>query len=113
MEIREVRQDGVTVLGLTGRLDAESAHSLQSRFQALMDDGESRFVIESSGLNYVSSSGMRLLLETARRLEPAGRIGLCSLQEPVRRVFEIAGITLLLGIFDSLPDALKHCQAGQ
>ena len=113
MEIRESKQDGVMVLGLIGRLDAESAQPLQIRFQKLMEAGESRFVIESGGLSYVSSSGMRLLLETARRLEPGGRIVLCAVQEPVLRVFEIAGLTWLLGICDSFQEAVQRCQAGR
>ena len=114
MEIRESKKDGVVMMGLTGRLDAESALLLQSRFEALIGEGEHQFVIEAAGLTYVSSSGMRLLIETARRLEPrAGRLLLCAVPEPVRRVLDIAGLTSLLRIFDASEEAIRHCQAGR
>jgi anti-sigma B factor antagonist len=110
MEIREARQDGVLVLGLSGRLDGESARPLHTRLQALLDEGERRFVVDAAGLTYVSSSGMKLLLAAVRRLEPAGgRIVLCALQAPVRRVLEIAGLTSLFAICASAEEAVKCC----
>jgi anti-anti-sigma factor len=112
MEIRELKKDGVVVLGLTGRLDAESVPALQSRLQALIDAGEHRLVVEAAGLTYVSSSGLRLLLEISKRLDRhAGRLVLCAAPESVRRVLEIAGLTSLLRLFDTSKEAIGHCQA--
>src|SRR6476620_1673247 len=112
MEIRESRKDGVVMLGLAGRLDAGSAPALQERFQNLIGQGERRFVVDGGELTYVSSYGMRLLLDTARTLEPpAGSIVLCSVRAPVRRVLDIAGLASLFRIFDSSEEAVRHYQA--
>ena len=97
------------MLGLAGRLDAGSAPALQQRFQKLIGQGERRFVVDGGELTYVSSSGMRLLLETASTLEPsAGSIVLCSVMAPVQRVLDIAGLTSLFRIFDSSEEAVRH-----
>ena len=111
MEIRESKQDAVVVLGLTGRLDAESVGPLQNRLQELIGVGEIRFAIEIAGLNYMSSSGIRLFLETAKRLEPqGGRVVLFALQDPVRRVLEMAGLAALFNICATREEAVGRCR---
>lgn len=111
MHIQESKKDGVVVLGLTGRLDAESARPLQSRLQALIGEGETRFAVETAGLSYMSSSGIRLFLETAKQLQPqGGRVVLCALQDPVRRVLEVAGLASLFQICATCEEAIERCR---
>ena len=69
------------------------------------------FAVDAAGLTYISSSGLRLLLQVAKQLEErSGRVVLCALQESVRRVLEIAGFTSLFGIFSSPEEAIQDCQ---
>jgi anti-anti-sigma factor len=108
MDIHEERKDGVLILGLAGRLDALSAKVLEEKVLAVIDGGESRFVIDLSRLDYVSSAGLRVFLLASKRLNPSGgKIALCSLQEPVKQVFDIVGFYSILSISDSTEAALK------
>ncbi len=108
MDIHEERKDGFLVLGLEGRLDATNAKVLEDKVLAVIDGGESRFVIDLSQLNYVSSAGLRVFLLASKRLNPSGgKVALCSLQEPVKQVFDIVGFYSILSISDSKDEALK------
>ena len=79
--------------------------------QERIDQGERRFAVDAAGLTYISSSGLRLLLQVAKQLEErSGRIVLCALQEPVRRVLKIAGFMSLFSIFSSSEEAIQDCQ---
>ena len=108
MDIQEERKDGFLILCLEGRLDAVSSKTLEEKILAVIAGGETRFVVDLSRLDYVSSAGLRVFLLASKRLTPAGgKVVLCSLQEPVREVFEIVGFFSILSIVNSKDEALK------
>lgn len=108
MEIREERKEGFLVLALAGRLDAANSKVFEDKILATINGGEKQFVIDLSELDYVSSSGLRVFLLASKRLNPAGgKVVLCSLKEPVRQVFDIAGFSSILPIVASREEALK------
>jgi anti-anti-sigma factor len=108
MDIHEERKDGFLVLGLEGRLDAVSSKMFEEKVLAVIDGGETQFVIDLSKLDYVSSAGLRVFLVASKRLIPAGgKVVLCSLQEPVKQVFDIVGFFSIFSILGSKDAALK------
>jgi|SRR5262245_266047 anti-sigma B factor antagonist len=108
MDIHEDRKDGFLVLGLEGRLDAVSSKVFEEKVLAVIDGGETRFVIDLSRVDYVSSAGLRVFLVASKRLNLSGdKLVLCSLQEPVKQVFDIVGFYQIFSILSSKDDALK------
>lgn len=98
----------ITVLKLQGRLDAHTVGQLERALTEAQLSGDRAIVIDLSELNYVSSSGLRVLLtgrSNARRR--GGDIFLCSLRPPVREVFEIVGFVAVFSIFDTLEQAVE------
>ncbi len=112
MDIREERKNGVLVLALVGRLDATTSKLFEDKILATIDGGQKQFVIDLSQLDYISSSGLRVFLLASKRLNPVGgKVVLCSLKEPVRQVFEIAGFVSILPIVTSREEAFKKLQS--
>jgi anti-anti-sigma factor len=108
MVIHEEKKDGFLVLSLEGRLDAISSKVFEEKVLAVIDRGETRFVIDLSQLDYVSSAGLRVFLLASKRLNPSGgKVAICSLQAPVKQVFDIVGFYSILSISDSKDEALK------
>jgi anti-anti-sigma factor len=108
MVIHEEKKDGFLVLSLEGRLDAISSKVFEEKVLAVIDGGETRFVIDLSQLDYVSSAGLRVFLLASKRLtRSGGKFAICSLQEPVKQVFDIVGFYSILSISDSKDEALK------
>ena len=109
MEITERKTADVVTLGLSGKLDATTAKTFEEKLLSQIESGERRFVINLAQLDYISSSGLRVFLLAAKRLNIAnGKIGLCSLQDPVREVFDIAGFSSVFSIYGSDDDAIKN-----
>jgi anti-anti-sigma factor len=98
LEIREETVDEVRVLGLTGRLDTDTSADLELAVQDLIDAGGSHFVIDLSGVGYVSSAGLRVLLMLGKSVDGKGSLRLCGLNPTVRQVFDVAGFTQLFAI---------------
>jgi anti-anti-sigma factor len=99
LEIREETVDEVRVLGLSGRLDTDTSADLELAVQDLIDAGGSHFVIDLSGVGYVSSAGLRVLLMLGKSVDGKGSLRLCGLNPTVRQVFDVAGFTQLFAIF--------------
>jgi anti-anti-sigma factor len=106
VEIQERKTDGIVFLFLKGRLDASTSPLLEEKMAGLLDAGETRFAIQSAELDYISSSGLRVLLMGAKRLRgTAGKIVLVSPKPHVKDVFDIAGFTAIFPIVASEAEA--------
>lgn len=106
MNIQETRSGAVVVLALSGKLDGFSAPALEAQITRLLSDGAKRIVFDCSGLEYISSAGLRVFLATARHLQTAG--GQCSfaaLPIAVREIFRLSGFLELLEVHNTVADA--------
>lgn len=99
MKIQENKRGNIVVLELDGRLDASTSGMLEERLFDLMDQGEKNFILDFNQLEYVSSSGLRVLLMAAKRTgSTGGKVVLSSLKEAVKEVLEIAGFCAIFPI---------------
>jgi anti-anti-sigma factor len=100
IEIQQEQQDSLRVLTLSGRLDTETAVDVELALQDLLGAGERQFLIDLSGIGYVSSAGLRVLLGLAKQLDGGkGSLRLCGLNPSVTQVFDVAGFSKLFAIF--------------
>lgn len=98
------------VLAPKGRLDHESCEAFQADLrphaEACARDGMA-MVLDLSGLEYVSSAGLRCLMIAAREAKArAGRIVVAAMQPVVAEIFQISRFNLVLEVFPTLRDAL-------
>jgi anti-anti-sigma factor len=107
MDITEQTSNAIVILSLTGRLDAVSADPVKQRLLASVGAAPC-LVLDFAGLTYVSSAGLRVLLELARRVQSAkGKLALCAMVRHVQQVFELAGFAALIPIFATRDEALS------
>jgi len=112
MEIKEEKRGDVKIIGPRGRLDAETSPSVEKWLMNLIDQGERRLVLDFSELTYISSSGLRLLIEVARNLQKTnGKLALCALNDYVGEVISIAGLTSIFSIYPTCEEAVGHAQS--
>lgn len=107
MTIHEERVGDVVVVAPMGRIDSTTSADLDTRLLALDAEGRRQVVVDFSGVEYISSAGLRILLTLAKRArDKAGRVALCSLDQSVRQVFDLAGFTALFSIVATRDDAI-------
>ncbi len=106
MNIRETRTGAVVVLALSGKLDGISAPALEAQITRILAGNVKRIVFDCSGLEYVSSAGLRVFLSTAKQLQTAGgRCGFAALSAEAHKVFRLTNFLELLEIHDTVADA--------
>ncbi|MBT3394455.1 MAG: STAS domain-containing protein [Waddliaceae bacterium] len=98
----------VLVLNVGGRLDAASSPIIEKSVFEFIDAGNRKIVLNFSGVAYLSSAGMRLLLSSTKRLKSLeGNIVVCCLSDMVMDVIKMAGFDHILNIQASEDEALK------
>ena len=104
MKIQERQEGKWRILGVAGRVDSLTAPQLDAAFKQLIDDGGSWLKLDLSGVEYLSSAGLRVLLATLKAVRAlAGDLQLYSPRDNVRSVLEISGFSNLFTIGD--PDS--------
>jgi len=98
MTINKIRQNGEITFELAGRLDTTSAPQLQEALLPAFDGADS-VTLEFSGLAYVSSAGLRVLLMGEKTAKSKGvPMRLAGVSEDVMEVFEMTGFADILTI---------------
>ncbi|MBC8101222.1 MAG: STAS domain-containing protein [Cytophagales bacterium] len=99
--------DGTPVLDLSGEVDSYNSPKLRERMVRLIDDGQSRLVINMSGVDYIDSTGLGTLVGGLKRAsEKGGSIRIICPNEQIHKVFSITGLVKVFQIFDNEQSAL-------
>ena len=116
MKVRHEVLGPVTLLCAEGRLDFGSAPGFQREIEAVLAGGGTAptgVIVDCTALEYVSSAGLRVLLQAARAARQ-GKISfaLCALKPAVREVFELSGFDRLMDVHADRATALAHGSQG-
>lgn len=108
MQILIEQQRDVTVVSMTGSLDALTAEVLTAAFSEQVSSGNTRLVASCSGLEYTSSAGLRVLLATLKETrQRGGDLRLAEVQDKVRRVLDLSGFTGILKCYPDVNSAVE------
>lgn len=107
MEITAAERGDATVLAPVGRIDTVSAPVLEQEINRAIEGGTKKILLDLSGVSYISSGGLRVLLSAAKRLRnPGDRFGLCCLSPEVLKIIKLTGFTSIFEIHQSEGEAL-------
>lgn len=107
MTISRVQEDGVSVFILAGRLETTTTVFLDREFNEAFNAGERKFVWDCSQLTYISSAGLRTVLQALKKLNAHdGRLIIAGPSTLVLEVFEISGFKELLALEKDRPKAV-------
>jgi anti-sigma B factor antagonist len=103
IHVTEETRSGWCVLSVRGRADADAADVLEAALRAAIDQ-HPKVAADFSALDYVSSAGLRAVIQGARAAEARQvDFAVCSLSPNVRRVFDMSGLHHILRIHGDLP----------
>jgi anti-anti-sigma factor len=107
MNITTEKINGFSVLKIEGRIDTTNFNDFETEINLLFNSGEKNIVFNCSGLNYISSSGLRVFLITQKKsISLSGKLHLCCLQPTIKEIFDISGFSTIFNIFDTQEEAL-------
>lgn len=97
-----------TVLSVFGRVDTITAASFEKEVLDVIEKGVLRIIVDCGGLEYISSSGLRVFLVAQKKMMSTGGVlKLSGLQPPIQEIFDISGFSQIFSIFPDIDAAVK------
>ena len=108
MELKTHMEDNALVVIVTGKMDAVTAPLYQERLKEELAGGALRLVVDCSGLEYVSSAGLRAFLLISKDLARTGCYeAYCGMRQQVLEIFRMSGFAAIIPILDTREAALN------
>ena len=112
MELSVKRFADALVLSPTGRIDHGSAEAFRGALAPHLERcaaGQDQVVLDLSGVDYISSAGLRILMLAKKQAKAqGGSFAVAGLQPAVKEIFEISRFTVIFDIFATARDALAR-----
>lgn len=108
LDLAVYNEHGATVVAVIGELDMLTTPLLESRVIDELAEGPAALVLDLSGVTFLGSSGLALLVQTRERATERGiRLRLVAGSQPVNRPLTATGLDSLFDIVDSRDAALE------
>jgi anti-anti-sigma factor len=106
MQFSTRTSNDIHIVAIAGSLDSTTSPEAKKSLDAVVA-GARKVALDFTGLDYISSAGLRVLLGAAKQLRASGgTLGMFGLNQSVREVFEISGFATILSVYPSEADAL-------
>ena len=98
--------NGVRLIELNGALDMNGTYAIEVQFVRHCTGENVRILVDLSKVNYISSIGIPMLVNSAKLVERhGGKMALVNPQKPVEDILELAGIPLVIPIYSDFEAA--------
>lgn len=98
MEISKQQKGSKLVIALEGRLDTMSSPQLEEELKRGVLDDITELTFDLSKLDYISSSGLRVLLAAHKTMMNKGVMYVTGSNATILEVFEVTGFSDLLNL---------------
>lgn len=111
MQLEKHMQGDVTIIALDGTLDSDSAPRVQQDLSELVPDGAA-VLLDLSGVSYMSSAGLRVLLLVYRQARETGaRLALAAVPEEINEVMAATGFLDFFTVAGSVAEGVEALAA--
>ncbi len=105
MNVKSFEQDGVAVFHVNGEINISTSPELRKLFEK---EQKKKIVIDFEKVTYIDSSGLATLVEVLKRAKTqGGSLGLATMSDKVKSLFEITKLDKLFSIFQNQNDAVN------
>lgn len=97
MTIEKKTNGNELMIALTGRLDTATAPQLEAELKENLE-GISDLSMDFAGLDYLSSAGLRVILQAQKVMNRQGNMVIRNVNETIMEIFDVTGFTDILTI---------------
>lgn len=108
LELETRRGEGLVQLMLRGELDLSTVQKVEDELEAVEGGEDKLVVLDLSGLTFLDSTGLRLMVTADQRAQKDGRrLVIVKGPETVQRVFSITKLDETLEMVDDLSEVAR------
>lgn len=103
------KKDFVYAVELKGSMDSDTYPGLEKELEEIIDERTKAVVFDMEGVGYISSIGIKVMLDTKKALEnKSATFAMINLQPQIKKIFDMMKILPMFDIFDDMPGADKY-----
>ena len=104
------RDEGdIKVVVIEGKLNTGASPDVETFINTLIDEGATKILLNLDDLDFISSTGLRVILATGKKLsEMGGKLVLCNPNHTVSDVFRMSGFNQMFTVTSSEEEALNN-----
>jgi len=108
MEVTTQQFKRCDLVKATGRIDSNTAPKLAQAFDDINEANRFKIVLDMSGVDFISSAGLRVLIDVQKTCKRwnRGELVLASVPQRVYEALDLAGFIPLFKIFDDPVEAV-------
>jgi anti-sigma B factor antagonist len=102
MEISNTQYKHCDLIKVKGRIDSSTAPQLQDSLNAITDNGRYKIALDLGGVDFMSSAGLRVLVNTQKNCKRynRGEVVLADVPANIHAALDLAGFIPLFKIFN-------------
>ncbi|MCX6226429.1 MAG: STAS domain-containing protein [Bacteroidia bacterium] len=109
MDIKIRKSGEIRIVHFSGRLDTRTSPDAEFAIDTLLVAGHDKIIINLADTEWISSSGLRVLLVIAKKLSAkSGKLKICQPNEVVKEILDISGFSTILDVCISEVVALSE-----
>jgi anti-sigma B factor antagonist len=102
-------EDRASVFSVSGELDAYTAPDLRDALDEELAGGKSWLIVDLTALTYLDSTGLGILVGTAKKCRQAeGDLAIACVRPNLLKIFEISGTKEILNVVDTMEAAMER-----
>lgn len=102
------------VIAVGGELDMHTVRPLSNELQHAVERGGRNILVDLTGVSFLESTTLALLLDTARKLRSKeGQLVLVADDARVLRAIQLTGLERVLNVQSSLPEGVEELVDGK
>lgn len=97
LKIEKKMEDGACTIALEGRLDTVTSPDFEKEVEEIKEELKD-LVLDLEKLEYISSSGLRVVLAAQKLMNKQGAMKVINVGGPIMEIFEVTGFSDILTI---------------
>lgn len=108
MEVFTTQFKRCDLVKAVGRVDSSTAPRLEEALNAILDAGRYKIVFDMTDVNFMSSKGWWVLIETQKKCKryKRGEVVLVNVRDEIRASLDLVGMGAYFKIFDDVTPAV-------
>ncbi len=107
MQLTQTQIDDYKLIEFSGNLNTATSPEVEKTINECIENGDLKFIFNFENTKYMSSSGLRVLLATAKKLKNKGELKITNLNSVIEEVFDISGFSSILNVYKTQEEALN------
>ena len=102
IDITSREQNGVLIVEIEGKMGSVTSPEVEEYLNSLLDKGTTKILLNLEKLEFITSTGLRVMLSTGQKLHKnGGKMAICNPNLTVKDILEMSGFSQIFNVFDT------------